>query len=232
MSMQKEKPKMARSLARTLSAAFLGLTLIALFVAYIPQLFFLVQEGNRAVGSEQQLIAQEAANTVADFIQVRFNVLETTARLSDFASISQQDQGEVLASLLRLQSAFRQLAFLDAQGQEQASISRLSQVTSGNLIDRTEAGWFSQLEEGERYIGPVYVDEATSEPLAIMAVPIQNVFGDFQGVLMAEISLKFMWDLMDRIEVGQTGLAYVVDKQGNLIAMGDSLQEPFLPVRV
>ncbi len=221
MSMQKEKPEMARSLARTLSLAFLGLTLMALLVVYIPQLFFLFQEGNRAISSEQQLIAQEAANTVADFIRVRFDVLETTAKLSDFASISQQDQETILASLLRLQPAFRQLAFLDVQGQEQASVSRLSQVASKNLLNRVEPGWLSQLSQGERYISLVYVDEAASEPLAIMAVPTQNVFGDFQGVLIAEISLKFMWDLMDRIEVGETGLAYVVDKQGDLIAMAD-----------
>ncbi len=86
MFMEKEKPKMTRSLARTLLLAFLGLTLMALLIAYIPQLFFFVQEGNRAITSEQQVIAQEAANTVADFVQVRFDVLETAVRLSDFAS--------------------------------------------------------------------------------------------------------------------------------------------------
>jgi GAF domain-containing protein/HAMP domain-containing protein len=54
-----------------------------------------------------------------------------------------------------------------------------------------------------------------------MAVPATNVFGDVQGTLIAEANLKFMWDLVDRLEVGETGLAYVVDRQGNLIAFGD-----------
>lgn len=222
MSMQKEKPKLTRSLARTLTLAFLGLTLAALLIAYVPQLYLFIQQGNRTISGEQQLIAQDAANTVAEFFLVRFDVLETTARLGDFASASRQDKEKALASLLGLQSAFRQLAFLDAQGQEQVKVSRLSQIASGQLVDRVAADWLAQLNRGERYISPVYVDEVTSEPLVIMAVPVQDVFGDFQGALATEVSLKFMWDLVDRLKVGEAGQAYVVDKQGNLIAIGDS----------
>jgi putative methionine-R-sulfoxide reductase with GAF domain len=55
-----------------------------------------------------------------------------------------------------------------------------------------------------------------------MAVPAQNVFGEFQGILVAELNLKFMWELVDQLEVGQTGYAYVVDNQGNLIAFEDT----------
>jgi GAF domain-containing protein/HAMP domain-containing protein len=221
MSIQKEKPKMTRSLVRTLSLAFLGLTWAALLVAYIPQLYLFVQQGNRALSSEQQSIAQDAANTVAEFFLVRFDVLETTARLSDFVLTSRQDQEKTLASLLGLHPAFRQLALLDAQGREQVKVSRLSQIASGVLIERIAGDWQAQLEQGDRYISPVYVDEVTSEPLVVLAVPVQNIFGDYQGALLAEMSLKFMWDLVDRLQVGATGLAYVVDKQGNLIAIGD-----------
>ena len=67
----------------------------------------------------------------------------------------------------------------------------------------------------------MYVDKVTSEPIVIMAVPVKDVFGDFRGVLIAEVNLKFMWDLVDGLKVGKTGLAYVVDRQGKLIAFGD-----------
>lgn len=222
MAMQKEKPKMTRSLARTLSLAFLGLTLTALLVAYIPQLYLFIQEGNRAISAEQRAIAQDAASTVADFFQVRFDVLETAARLDNLATATRQDREKTLANLLGLQPAFRQLAFFDMQGREQVKTSRLSQVASGNLLERVGSDWLSQLQQGQRYIGPVYVDEATSEPLVIMAVPAQDIFGDFQGALLAEVSLKFMWDLVGRLKIGEAGQAYVVDKQGNLIAIGDT----------
>jgi GAF domain-containing protein/HAMP domain-containing protein len=44
---------------------------------------------------------------------------------------------------------------------------------------------------------------------------------EFQGIFAAEVNLKFMWDLVDQLKVGETGLAYVVDRQGNLIAFSD-----------
>ena len=36
------------------------------------------------------------------------------------------------------------------------------------------------------------------------------------------LSLKFMWSLVDQLKLGETGYAYVVDNQGNLIAFGDT----------
>jgi len=110
MSVQKEKPERrasARSLAATLVTAFLVLMLIALSIAYVPQLFFFVQVGNRAIDSEQQLIASEAASTVVNFIQVKFDVLEAAARFGNPTVASLQDQERILASLMGLQPAFQ-----------------------------------------------------------------------------------------------------------------------------
>jgi putative methionine-R-sulfoxide reductase with GAF domain len=41
-------------------------------------------------------------------------------------------------------------------------------------------------------------------------------------VVVAELNLKFMWDLVDQLEIGETGYAYVVDSQGTLIAFEDT----------
>ncbi len=57
--------------------------------------------------------------------------------------------------------------------------------------------------------------------MVIMAVPVKDVFGDFRGILIAEVNLKFMWDLVESLKIGKTGLAYVVNRQGKLIAFGD-----------
>jgi two-component system cell cycle sensor histidine kinase/response regulator CckA len=57
--------------------------------------------------------------------------------------------------------------------------------------------------------------------MVIMAAPVTDVFGDFKGTLIAEANLKFMWALMDQIEIGRNGQAYVVNMQGYLIAFRD-----------
>ena len=51
-----------------------------------------------------------------------------------------------------------------------------------------------------------------------MAVPERGVA---DGVLLAEVNLKFVGDVVSRLTTGQAGYAYVVDRQGRLIAHHD-----------
>jgi GAF domain-containing protein/HAMP domain-containing protein len=221
ISMQTGKPKISRNLAATLVIAFVSMSLAALLIAYVPQFFFFLKARQESINSQQQSTAQEAASTVASFVQEKFSKLETVIKIGKPTSASQEEQRKILANLLGIDPAFRQLVLLDSQERELAKVSRLSQTASGRLVDRAGGGWFAQVKQGNRYISPVYVDEVTSEPMMIVAVPVTDVFGDFQGILLAEVNLKFMWDLVDRLKVGETGLAYVVDRQGDLIAFGD-----------
>ncbi|HEY4689392.1 MAG TPA: cache domain-containing protein [Anaerolineae bacterium] len=222
MKTQIKKPRAGRSLTATLTIAFLGLIVVALATSSGLQVYSNIQAQQAAIASRQQLIAQDATRTVSSFIQEKFSVLETMVRLAHPATASPKEQQLALEGVLGLQPAFRQLALLNAQDQESAQASRLSQTASGHLTDRLTGDALAQIRQGEKYIGPIYVDPVTSEPMVVMAVPATNVFGDVQGTLVAEVNLKFMWDLVDQLKVGETGHAYVVDRQGNLIAFRDT----------
>jgi len=120
-----------------------------------------------------------------------------------------------------LEPAFRQLVLLNAQEIEMIRVSRLAKPLSLQLMNHNQRELFQKVSQKEIYIGPVYIDEITSEPMMIMAVPVTDVFGDYKGTLIAESNLKFMWDLMHQIKIGENGQAYVVEKQGYLIAHRD-----------
>jgi PAS domain S-box-containing protein len=216
-----KKTRNFRSLTATLAIAFLGLSAIVLLIAGSLDMYFNFQSQQKLFANEQQLIAQNAANRVKSFIQEKLKVLEATVSLSNFSNIQQEGHKIALEKLLGLEPAFRQLVLLDAQQQEIEKVSRLSNFVSYGFIKRIESELLSLISQGQAYIGSVYIDEITSEPMVIMASPVKDVFGDFKGILMAEVNLKFMWDLVGRIKIGNKGVAYVVDKQGKLIAFGD-----------
>ena len=210
-----------RSLTVTLAIYFLALSAGVLLIASSLDIYFNFRSQQNLVIAQQRLIAQEAANSVKGFIQKKFEVLQTANSIGDLAIASQEEQKLVLDKLLGLDPAFRQLILLNAQERELQKVARVSKLALSQSIEQFKSELFSQASKGKTYISPVYIDKITSEPLMIMAVPITDVFGIFKGILTAEVNLKFMWDLVDRIKIGKIGVAYVVDKHGDLLAFGD-----------
>ena len=222
METKTNKPKSSRSLTVTLAIAFFSLSAVVLLVVGGLNLYLNFQAQQKVISSQQELIAGEASKTVSSFIEGQFGVLETAVDLADPISISGQERESVLESLLGLQPAFRQLILLNTQDRQLAEASQLTQTSSGKIFDQLTEDALTQIHQGERYISPIYVDEGTSEPLVVMAIPVTDIFGDFKGTLAVEMNLKFMWDLVDQLQVGETGYAYVVDDKGNLIAFHDT----------
>ena len=217
----KEQPA-ARSLTTTLATAFFALSVLTLLVTGGSLLFFYYQTQQEIISGNQLLIAQEASGTVSNSIQEIFSVLETSVRLTNPTTSQAEEQVRVLDGLLGLQPAFRQLVLLDTRGRIISRAARVSQVSAGDITDLLGDDALALLQQGKRYISPIYIDEVTGEPKVIIAVSATSPLDEYQGALVAELNLKYMWDLVDQLKVGESGYAYVVDKQGNLIAFSDT----------
>jgi signal transduction histidine kinase len=84
-------------------------------------------------------------------------------------------------------------------------------------IDWSRSAFFREVRPGQAYFGPVHFREG-SEPYMTVAMQVPEPAG---GVVAAEVNLKFVWDVITQIRVGRTGVAYVVDSSGNLVAHPD-----------
>ncbi len=210
-----------RGLMFTLAISFLALSAIVLILSNSLNLYFTYTIQQDAIASQQQLIAEDAANTVRIFIHDQISILNADVSISDILSEPEENQKLFLDKMLGHEPSFRQLVLLDSMEREIVRVSRLSGVISGQLVVINKSEMVSYIDQGETYISSVYIDKITSEPMILIAVPILDVFGDSKGTLVAEVNLKFMWDLVDSIKVGDKGVAYVVDKKGRLIAFGD-----------
>lgn len=209
-----------RSLAVTLAISFSALIMIALLIASSLQMYISFQSQEKILLTNQKLIAKNTANTVEYFIREKFSILETASCRRNLANLPPDEQESILERLMGLEPAFRQLTIFNDQEAETAKVSRTANISPGTMnYSRQEL--FNRVRQKEIYIGPVFIDEATSEPMIIMAVSATDVFSDYKGTLVAETNLKFMWDLMAQIRIGKNGQAYVVEKQGYLIAYRD-----------
>lgn len=211
----------ARSLATTLAIAFITLSVVILLVNGGFALYTNIRVYQESVAAQQQLVAADASKAVSTFIQEKFNTLETAVNFADPVKASPEERETFIDGLLGSHPSFQQFILLNQQGRSLADTSGIGGAPSQQFVSYREDA-FTQTSAGNNYISPVYIDDITSEPLIAIAIPVKNVFGDTQGSLVAEINLKFMWSLVDQLEVGETGYAYVVDNHGNLIAFRDT----------
>src|SRR5215470_1638044 len=120
--------------------------------------------------------------------------------------------------LLQQVPAIVSITLVDQTGTERAFVSRLGEL---NRIGRGVNLGTDQAVLGARaskvWYGPVFY-RRDSEPYMTIAVA-GNRAAD--GIAIAEINLKLIWDVIAAIKIGDTGGAFVVDDSGRLIAHPD-----------
>jgi PAS domain S-box-containing protein len=216
-----KKAKNYRGLTVTLAIAFIVLSSIVLLITGSLNMYYVFQNQQKTVAAQQGLIAQNAANSVKDFIQGKFNGLGSAVHLGGLGNALQAEGKTTLEKLLGLEPAFRQILLLDPQERVRLKVSRQSNLATTHFDKLAVGNLELQLAQQKYLISSIFIDEASSEPLVWMAIPVIDIFGDTKGIVAAEVNLKFMWDLVVQIRVGESGMAYVVDKKGNLIAFRD-----------
>jgi len=179
-------------------------------------LYFSYQENKAAHASLQHEKAVAAAARIEQFVRQIEQQLSFAALPQLGVEGIEQRRIEFL-KLLRQVPAVTDIAQLDSKGQELLAVSRLSMDVAGSSKDRTGDAAFRGARPGKTWFGPVYFRKET-EPY--MTIALRS--GGEQGpVTVAEVNLKFIWDVITRIRIGRKGKAYVIDSSGHLVADPD-----------
>jgi signal transduction histidine kinase len=160
--------------------------------------------------------AEAAAGKIGQFIAEIESQLGWTIQLPWSSGTFEQRRFDA-QRLLRQVPAITELAQIDASGKEQLRVSRLAMDVIGSGLDVSTEAKFVDALAHKVYYGPVYFRRG-SEPYMTLALAGTRRNA---GVSVAEVNLKFIWDVVSRIKVGQKGRAYVVGSQGRLIAHPD-----------
>ncbi len=193
----------------------LGLVCGALLISGGIGFYFAYQETKVAVASLQREKAAGAAARIEEFVrQIEQQV--AFAALPMFGAEGSEQRRLELMKVLRIAGAVTDIAYVDARGREQLTVSRLRMETRDSGEDRSQDRAFKEARPGQTWYGPVYFRKET-EPY--MSIAVRS--GERGPVTIADVNLKFIWDVITQIRVGQKGKAYVVDSTGHLIADPD-----------
>ncbi len=207
-------PKFRGRLYRKYAVYFIVLVTAAVLTSGVTGIYFSYQENRAGLLRLQQEKATGAASRIEQFMaeiehQVGWTHLPPAAPASTHVALRYE-----YLKLLRQVPAITEVRRLDGNGREQLRVSRLKPDVVDSGADQSQAPGFLNTRSGETYFGPVYFRKET-EPYMTIAVPEEKAGRD---VTVVDVNLKFVWDVVSRIEVGQAGHAYAVDAQGRLIS--------------
>ena len=203
-------------LFRKYVALFVAVVCVALSTNGLFEIWFSYQENKQALTRIQREQAEAAAAKIGQFIKDIEGQIGWTTQLPWTASALEQRRFDALR-LLRQVPAITELAQLDASGKEQLRVSRLAMDAVGVGTDFSKDPKFTEAVAKKIYYGPVYF-RRESEPY--MTLAMAGARRD-AGVSVAEVNLKFIWDVVSQIKVGKKGQAFVIDSRGRLIAHPD-----------
>jgi signal transduction histidine kinase len=108
--------------------------------------------------------------------------------------------------------------YIATNGCMQVQWSRLAMDRIGECFeDLSKDPRYTVARTGKTYFGPVYFRKETEPYMAIA----MRAGREGAGVTAVEINLKFIWEVVQQIKIGKKGHAYVVDKDGHLVAHPD-----------
>ncbi|UEM16073.1 response regulator [Bradyrhizobium barranii subsp. barranii] len=178
--------------------------------------WFSYREQKQLLAATQREQAASAAIQIGQFIGQIESQIRWLSRLPPELSSNEDDRLNAIR-LLRLSPAIAEIAELDSQGREQVRLSRRVADRVGSKADLSASPAFRGANESRAYYGPVYFLGDT-EPFMTLAT---RGTGRNPNVIVADVNLRFIWDLVAGIRVGNTGKAYVVDRMGVLISHPD-----------
>jgi signal transduction histidine kinase len=196
-----------------LFAAISGLTLLG---NGLLDMWFAYHEQKATLSRLQTQQAETAAIRISQFVKEIEGQLGWTTQLPLNAETLEQRRLDALR-LLRQVPAIAEVTEIDANGREQLRVSRFSLDVTGTGADRSAEPAFVEASAGKTYYGPVYF-RRQSEPYMTLAMAGARKEA---GVTVAEVNLKFIWDVVSQIKAGERGRAYVLDAEQRLIAHPD-----------
>ncbi len=196
------------------SAALIPLVLFGIFsiMASRATNYQSVSEGNLNV-------ANRAADQIELYVQNGIQVLKGIAENINRTHLEPWQKETIIKNYVINFEQFHEIYLTDREGMQVATTD-----LGAELADRSYDPAVANAMGGEVYRSGVYISDQLV-PMMTISIPIIRL-NEVDGSVVGVIDLINMWNLVDSIQIGQEGFAFVISKEGMLIAHGRDEAKP------
>ncbi|HYE83862.1 MAG TPA: methyl-accepting chemotaxis protein [Clostridia bacterium] len=140
--------------------------------------------------------------------------LELIPQSVDILAMDKFQQERIIRKIASSQQAsFKVLTLTDVKGNVLCSMDLQA---SGKSM--AQERWYSEAMRGQSFISDSYLDNRLNAPAFDISVPVLDQNKSVVGVLYAQIILDEIQTLINQTKIGESGIAYITDKNGIVLA--------------
>ncbi len=155
-----------------------------------------------------------AANLLA-WLDLNSRALQQLASLPDIAGMDAGRQEPILKGMAATYPYMYLVSTTDLKG---VNVARNDGVAPKDYSDRL---WFRAARDGAPLTLELVIGKTSGKPALVMSTPVKDATGKIIGVAMFASELTDVAQQVERQELGNTGAAYVVDAQNQVVAHTD-----------
>ncbi|AIF45495.1 methyl-accepting chemotaxis protein [Virgibacillus sp. SK37] len=224
---KKQKKKQAGFLKRTIQTQillpFLGLILIAGLVVAGVSYFFSVNLTTKELTKNMQ----SQILVINDSFDMFFDNLERGIRRVTSSEVvlegEREDTQELKQFLKRNGDANNSILNTYIGDEETGEIVIYPNTIFDSDYDPRERPWYKQAveQEGAPVWTEPYEDAASGEMIVTIAQAYYNTKNEIMGVAALDVSIDTLVSMVDKVKIGETGYATLIDTNGNLVVHPD-----------
>ncbi|WP_425446290.1 methyl-accepting chemotaxis protein [Dethiothermospora halolimnae] len=194
-----------------LISIILIMTLIPIIAIGIINYNFQAKDMEKNIKETNLTLAKSLSEQIDIFMNSSYSTLQSIASSQDLMELEPSEGSMLLTNAVMDIKNILGVYVFDNSGREIYS-------STGSVVkmDISDKAWFNELNEKEKVSSDAFLDG--DMPGVMIAIPIKDFLGDKNGIIAANIDLRKITELTKQHKVGKTGIAYVVDKTGRVIA--------------
>jgi len=171
------------------------------------------------VANHNRDIAERTAEDIDQMFSGKIKVLRIAANTAEIKSMLPDRQIVLLKAIADADADIQIAIVADSAGNQ---ITRSDGRVTDGAITYRDRYYFEKVKRiNETVVSDVLIAKSTGYPGIVIAEPIKDENQQLVGVLIVNVKLQGIIDRINRIKIGQTGYAYLVNEDGRILLHPD-----------